>query len=337
MKIMKFKNLIYCGLLAGLLLAFGACSSDDPIGGSEITIEDDYVLPQKGASDADNARIKALYDKYGAYFLYDYTQKDVSWTQVTGLASNGNRVAVANMGNAQNVGAMLDYLNEIWFQFFPDEILKKGGIPYRVFLADSVYMKRDWGDGNIQKFVYPGNFLITGNSIAIGPMDQLATMDAATKKTNCISLISGSSGYTGLWDYYISQGIIDVPDEFYSYSDYETEPEMTATTSWGNTSYSFSAEQLEKYRNRGFLPNWSQWGYFSEWYYKYSATNHNWANAKSLDLKCYMGWLFNGTDEQLQNYCDQYPTVKQKFECLENYYKNKYGIDIRAIANYQFE
>ncbi len=46
------------------------------------------------------------------------------------------------MGETHYVDEMLDYIHEIWLQFFPDDFLKKGGLPYRVFLADSIYWDR---------------------------------------------------------------------------------------------------------------------------------------------------------------------------------------------------
>ncbi len=39
------------------------------------------------------------------------------------------------------------------------------------------------------------------------------------------------------------------------------------------------------------------------------------------------------TDAQMAPFLDNYPLIKQKFDILVKHYKDKYGIDVRAIAN----
>lgn len=69
----------------GLLLTY-SCAKDKEIG-PDIPVTVDYVIPQ-GQSPADD-RIVALFEKYGTYFLYDYTEDDFNYTVVTlGGASN---------------------------------------------------------------------------------------------------------------------------------------------------------------------------------------------------------------------------------------------------------
>lgn len=40
---------------------------------------------------------------------------------------------------------MLDLLDEVWLQFYPEEFLKKN-LPYRVFMADTIYQVLSYMD-----------------------------------------------------------------------------------------------------------------------------------------------------------------------------------------------
>ena len=50
--------------------------------GSVDPLTPDYILPQ-GKSPADN-RIVELYNQYGTYILYEYTERDFNWSQMEG-------------------------------------------------------------------------------------------------------------------------------------------------------------------------------------------------------------------------------------------------------------
>lgn len=171
-----------------------SCSDDTKIGAPD-EILPDYVLPQGDASEEANNRIQQIFDTYTSYVLYNYTEKDAFWTQAS--AGGSAQTYRVTMGETRLVDAMLDYIQDIWLQFFPEEFLKKGGMPYRVFLADSIYWDRGWG-----KIQY--NYRVNGNALIIGGMNaNLTTMDAATKKARKNELLGAT------WDYYIAQGLLD--------------------------------------------------------------------------------------------------------------------------------
>ncbi|HEY9551570.1 MAG TPA: hypothetical protein VIQ97_04725 [Prevotella sp.] len=325
---MKQYNYLVAACMAALLMA-GCTDSGEDIG-VPLTIAEDYTLPQQGASAADNERIRQMYDKYGSYFLYDFTNKDAMWVQITGNASSGGRDYYTTLGNPNNVGAMLDFLTDTWLKYFPNEFLKKGGIPYKVFMADSLYMQRDFGNGDIRKYVQ--NYMINGNSLIVAGMNRISTIDEKTKKTRKLELI------TALWTYYIAQKLIDIPQEFYSLSNYTVKPTMSDTIQWGYKSYYYSTADLDALRNRGFIPKYSPYGYnvYSEIYMQYSETSDTWTNVsietlRNNDYQYYLSQIFNATDEQVIQFL-KYPLVKQKWDLLLNYYKDKYGIDLRKIA-----
>ena len=305
-----------------------SCVSDGEDIGAPIEITADYDLSQGGASDADKARIKDLYDKYGSYFLYDVSYKDAMWKQVAGAANES--AYKITMGNPANVGAYLDYLNDIWLKYFPYSFLKSGGIPYMVVMADTLSRVKDYGSGGI--YYYRQQYLIVGNTIILPGMNSVSEMSDATKRTNKVAIL------TALWSYYRAQSVIGVPEEFFTNTDYTTPPTMSDTIQYGYRSYYYSDSDLDALRNRGFLPNYSQYGYsvYNEIFMRFSETSTSWASSstetiRNNDYNYYMAQIFNATDEQVAAYL-KYPAIKRKWDTLINYYKDNYGIDLRKIA-----
>lgn len=305
-------------LIISILALTTACQKEVEIG-DPITIEPDYVLPQGDAPQAVNDRIQQLYDKYGSYFLYNYTQKDVLWIQYAGTASYN--LYVISMGETQYVNAMLDLLHDVWLQFFPDEILKKGGIPYRVFLADQIYWDRS--SSTSPGWHIPYTFKISGRGVSFAGMNEdLLSMTAADK------IKKKNEWIKAMWDYYLANGILTFPNEFYELSDYTTTPEWPLSYSAANT-----PENRELYYKRGFLPNnlTSPNGW--------ATSTYMWSSAKSNDLSSFMTWLLQATDEQIEPYLTNpdYTLIQEKWNFLVNYYKEKHNLDIRKIGNITYE
>lgn len=296
--------------IACLWAACISCSEDTKIGAPD-EILPDYVLPQGDASKEANDRIQQIFDTYTSYVLYNYTEKDAFWTQTA--AGGGVQIYRAIMGESRYVDAMLDYIQDIWLQFFPEEFLKKGGMPYRVFLADSIYLDRGWG-----KTLY--NYRVNGNALIIGGMNKdLTAMDAVTKKTRKNELLGA------MWDYYIAQGLLNVPDEFYEDTDYENAPALP-----------LDGENLEAYRKRGFLPTFNSYsGAQEEWYWG----DYPWTQARENDLKSFMLHLRNQTDEEVAWFLNnpEYELIQKKWNILIDYYKKEFGIDLRKMGNTTFE
>ena len=323
---MKYYIITLLSLLS--VVGLTSCVSDGEDIGRPLETTPDYDISQGGASEADKARLKELHDKYGSYFLYDVSYKDAMWKQEAGAAHESNYKIT--MGNPANVGAFLDYLNDIWLKYFPDSFLKNGGIPYKVVMADTLSLVKDYGSSGI--YYYPQPYLIVGNTIILPGMNDVAKMSESTRQANKLSIL------TALWDYYRAQGVIGVPEEFFANTDYKTPPTMSDTDQWGSRSYYYSDSDLDALRNRGFLPKYSQYGYsvYNEIFMRYSATSTTWANSseqsiRNNDYNYYMSQIFNATDEQAEAFL-KYPAIKAKWDVLINYYKDNYGIELRKIA-----
>lgn len=311
------KNILFTiGCICSVALL--SCKKDVAIG-DPVPIDPDYVLPQGNASQAANDRIQELYDNYGSYFLYVFTQKDYSWMQSTSTGNPATDTAV--LGKPEYVEDMLNFLDDIWLKFLPDDFKKGSGIPYRVFLADTIKQRRSgtgWPPG--MEYLYY-DYKIYSKSITFAGMNaSLRTMtpaDKLAKKNNLISVI---------FNYYLSNGFITLPDEFYTVSDYMTTPATPLTAAY--------PANVEAWRSRGFLPGSynAVSGAPSEWYSAYYWTSNK-ANVRSSDASSYLLHLLQRTDAQMQTYLDTYPLIKQKYDILVNHFITKYGMDIRAIGN----
>ncbi|RFS21780.1 hypothetical protein DVR12_14055 [Chitinophaga silvatica] len=288
-----------------------SCKKDVKIG-PPVPIREDYTLPQGNAPKEANDKIIELYKSYGSYFLYIYTQKDFEWMQSAGTASS--KIDTVVLGNPAYTMDMLNYLNDIWLKFLPDNFKKSEGIPYRVLMADSIKQYRGAGYPPGMEYLY-FDYKVVGKSITFAGMNASLSTMTSDQKIAKRNVIIGA-----IWNYYLQNKILDIPDAFYKVSDYVTYP--TSPINAANPA------NVDAFRKRGFLPTSYTGTVASEWYYG----TYSWPNAKPSDLSSYLLHILSRTDAQMQSYL-AYPLVKQKFDILVNYFKSKYQIDVRAIAN----
>ena len=157
-------------------------------------------------------------------------------------------------------------------------------------------------------------------------MSQVASYDEDTKRTKKRALISE------LFQSWISQGLLDTPEEFYTISDYTTEPDVELVYDPETSASYFSPEDLAELRTRGFIPKYSNpysaynelWTYSGQWTSGYFDPSSN-------DFDYYISQIFNATDEAVEEFL-QYDAVATKWNIILDYYKDNYDIDLRAIA-----
>lgn len=308
------KYTFFLAITGSLFLA--ACKKDAPIG-PPITIEPDYVLPQGSAPKEANDKIQELHDKYGSYFLYNFTQKDFEWVQSSG--NSNSKIDTAVLGKPEYTSDMLALLDDVWLKFLPEDFKKKGGIPYRVFIMDSIRQYR--GAGYPPGYEYlTFEYKVIGKAVAFSGMNaSLRTMTPAQKIAKKNTII------VAMWNYYVSNGFIDIPAAFYNVSDYVNQPQTPINAA--------NPANVEAYRQRGFVPESynAVTGAPSEWL----KSSYFWTSTpRNYDLNSYIYQMLQRTDEQIAPLVnDNYPLIKQKFDILVKHFKDKYGIDVRAIAN----
>lgn len=291
-----------------------ACKKDEKIG-PPAELEHDYTLPQGNAPAAANDKIQQLYNTYGSYFLYVFTQKDFVWVPSTG--GSASKIDTAVLGKPEYVMDMLTFLDDVWLKFLPESFKKAQGIPYRVLLADTIKTNRGPGYPPNMQYLYSDYKVIDKAICFAGMNDSLRRMTPADKVKRKNVLTSA------IWAYYLQNKIVEIPASFYKLTDYVTAPAypINAINNPAN---------LEAFRQRGFLPGSYNpvSGAASEWYYG----TYSWGTAQPTDANAYILHLTTRTDAQMAAYL-KYPLIKQKFDLLVAYFKSAYNIDVRAIAN----
>ena len=278
-------------------LCYMACAEDKEIG--EIApLSPVYTLPQ-GKSPADD-RIVELHSQYGTYILYEYSQLDF----VYGFSTSYSYLYT--LPDPQYVGDMLDLLEKIWFQYYPQEFHKKY-MPYKILLADSLILQQS---GQLKL-----KYLNTGeNVMAIGYCsDTLRKMSAATK------LAFKNELHKQLWNIW-TYSSMEFPDEFFKVSDY------SSPASKDNTSENYA-------RARGFIKNLS------------TVFNSEWSTASYLtDLKDYLKtdlytFMLAMTTRTSEAWATDiaYPLVKKKYDILQEYFLEKYNINLKQIGDATYE
>ena len=280
------KIVIYlCGLWVCCLTA---CSDNEEIGYVE-PWEEEYVLPQ-GKSDADD-RIVDFYEQYGRYILYDYTYLDFRYEL---------GVFEYELPDPQYVGDMLDFLNEIWFNFYPEDF-KKEYLPLKIFLAGAI--EPDYG----------GYYcLVNSSSVGVGFCSDILREFTPEEKLEFMRDLQ-----IELWDNYLDK--FDVPEEFFELSSYtsvaDTDPES------GNYA-----------RNRGFVEDYTS-TYFPDWYTSASSTGEL---SKDTDLISYiMGMILRTSEDWAADL--EWPLVKQKYDLLRDWLMDIYGVDLQKMGDTTYE
>lgn len=279
------KKILIAILLTGFIVA---CKKDVSLKPSQPAAPD-YTLPQ-GKSPADN-RIVELFKKYNTYFLYDYTVADFNWNQIRsreGAYSSTN-------GDPQYVGDMLDLLQDKWFRFYPEAFLKQQ-MPYKVFLADSLYT--EFFGNKFLEFVGPG-----AENLALGYVnEQLKGRDNTFKNIYKIRINAA------FWDLLIDKKTIDLPATFFTQSNYKI------NTSSDPTSFDY-------FKTRGFTENYSSLQYYTV------EENQN------RDIKSFIRTMISLKKSEWDTQFLVYPAVKKKYDILQAHMRAKYNIDLQLIGD----
>lgn len=153
---MKRNKSIYIGLLLLLIFA-AACYDEKDLKPSGVTSS--YSVPQ-GTHDYDDA-IVDIYNRYGVYLLYKYTDKDTYWTPSGwmdgALGETGKSGYIIAPVDENYVGEQVELIQDAWFDTYSDEFLKEF-LPIKIMLCsdiDSVYMVWDFSSYPFKQ-VYEG-------------------------------------------------------------------------------------------------------------------------------------------------------------------------------------
>ena len=121
------KRTYIAGLFIIVAFCAAACKKEGALTAS--SDEQGYTLPQGNHSY--DTTILNLYNKYSAYFLYKFTDKDTYWTPIgwknstvdtNGVWSTGYSVTTAD---TNYVAQQLAVINKLWLSYYTDAFLLK--------------------------------------------------------------------------------------------------------------------------------------------------------------------------------------------------------------------
>jgi len=198
---------------------------------------------------------------------------------------------------------ILNFLNRVWLQFYPKEFLKKH-LPYRVLLAKDLYTivsgKKSGG-----KDIFLG-----ANTVALG-------FCSDTVLTESRELTYKRSIHKEFWSYWIEDTeILDIPEEFFTLSDYTTKPKAATVRAAGFVKD--DANNREIYANSTTWPS--------------ANTDVNIEKRKMNDFWSYLYNMIYRTEADWAADLE-YPLIKQKYDIIVKHFKDNYGLDISKIGN----
>ncbi len=357
-------------LICFVALAAAGCKKEtEP--GRPTEIAPVYTLPQPGTSAESSAWFVKMFEDYGSYFIWDFTEKDALWTIVAGgtlLDLDRNYVSP---GDPEYADEMIEYLKKTWLNHVSQECLKNDGVPFRVFLADTLCMVDSTriSVAGTPYFDHKPIQMISGNSIIISGMNRhLPAMTPEQISANTASILK------------VLFPAPPVPDEFYEVSDYlapvswlpggefyesvtpgNTSPlTVTANASSPNvtwtapnsTQYTYSRDETrrrinEEMAKRGFIMTFNpnmvanpmpsapmNHNYPTGWYT--TPTTRETELRKYDESAVWEDWLWKATDEQLAEAGifdeEKYPLLWKKWQMRIKAYEDA-GLDIRAAVN----
>lgn len=287
------KHISFALLLAAAL--FASCESDTAI--TDIRVPGtDYTLPQGGDTSAD-AKAMQMYEDYGSFVLYDFTERDFQWT----LVSQEGQYQFTPLAPSAASG-LIDVVRATWTDLYPKAFLQHY-MPKFVFLTGKLQMWKDEGWFGGDWVDIPARYLT--NQIAIAatstPLAEMTPREKRTEKSYLNSVFL---------QYCLQAGAFAVPAEFYTLSDY---------SGWGKDSG-------DEAREAGFLYNPQD---ENDW------SVDAWSLSKDEDLRAYLASLAYLTDAEWAPLLE-HSLVREKRDILVSAITAA-GIDISAIGNMTYE
>ncbi|MDL2319710.1 putative zinc-binding metallopeptidase [Alistipes sp. OttesenSCG-928-B03] len=329
-KIKIMRNIVIIICFLGIVLS--SCQKEDSIG-SPYPIREDYILSQGNASQAANDKIQEIYDTYGSYIIYDFTQKDADWQEASSTGAISNPYVV-DKATPEGVENFLKLIDKGWLKFIPDNQLKGKWLPYRVLLADTVKQTRKpntYSPSQRNPLYYPSR--VTGMSLTFADTyrKKNMTQEEAVTEKNKMNLI--------VWNYYMDKGLVDLSPIY---------EEITALSNYSpGSGLGWGTIADEAVYTRGFAPHLmiSTTTTFAltadvvfalvkpNWYAGiYSSTTPS-LTYGAPDTKGFLYYMLCYDQSVVAPALENYPLFKQKYDIVRNYMINTYGIDPQAIGN----
>ncbi len=260
-----------------------------------------HTLPQ-GNHPYDND-IQVLYNKYNTLFLYKYKPEDLYYNfdywrggEYDPVANKTTRTGLFDIPAGEAwVGKQLDLLKEIWLNYYPDSLLRKG-LPQKVFLVDSFFYAwagpgkpaENWPE--LYNIFTGGDFIVAtweGSRMeAITPEEKYTYKSelntAFLKKARELNAVRRLSAFTSLTDY----------------------------SQINSTNY----KQLGIIESGVFTPD-DDWDSYMK-----TIVSNSYTKLTSPGGALHASWDVNGV-------------IRKKYDIVIGYFQSAFGVDLQAIGN----
>ena len=296
-------------LIAALAAAVALAACSEPELGGPTDLPDDVTIPQGLASPQTDAKIVSLYEQYGSYFLYDYTEKEVLWRLVNASSTYRYNILPPEL---DHIGDQLDLFGELFLGFYPDAFLKKH-MPYKVFLAKEVVQDEGWRQTEFFALFF-------GNSILLGYADERAAGADPAMKYREFNL-----AHEGFTQWLFGNGRFAIPDGFAAMSDYTLVLGYPADYYEYPTecSYEWIEAPDDEHLEAGFL----------------GANGEYWSDNQKIttDFQNYLNYMryFAPDSPQWERYLS-FPKVRAKYDFIRGHWLKTHGYDPAQLGNADF-
>ena len=307
-------KLIYITLLlltTGLVVT--GCKKEGALTASEDN--QGYTLPQ-GNHSYDTA-ILDLYNKFGTYFLYKFTDKDTYWTPTgwknaiqtaTGTWNTGYEVTQAN---ENYISRQLGLINKGWFSFYNDQFLLKF-LPAKIMLCGSV-------DSIYTNYIFTPTYQAVKAVKSVGAWynyDNICINYGSAGVTTMTSkdsiAFAAKSNLLFIQSIY-GRNLTPVTNDFTSVANYNV--------TLSNQAAAYAQGIITNYINSR-SPQ-IDWNAYLEAMVSRSEANLNKSTANTDQTS--LGML-NATK-------DTNGKIRQRYNIVRNYFISMYGVDLQAIGN----
>ena len=273
-----------------------------------------YQLPQGNASfDTD---ILNFFHTYNTYILYKFSDIDFNYqfsfnlaTPPIGSLNAYTGPVVMRGGDSIAIQSALDFMNQYWFSFYPEDFKKKY-LPQKILLAGLIYATRYNGTTKIYDTPRVNPYIIPVEGV---DHITLPKIDTAFNSYSLASKLLLKAQLNKIFLKHLMYPIINtvpapvpLPADFFKVSDYS----LGSITSAQRYKYGFDTLVAGK------------------------------SPSPITDIIAFLDTICAKPKAALDAYMlnpkvDSLGLTKRKYDLLVNYFKNNYNVDIQAIGNKQ--
>lgn len=262
-----------------------------------------YKFPQ--GNNIWDKHFEEIHDKYGIYIIYkDITNKDLNrtWTVATGISYYGSPVIDVQMQAYDNL------LTNHVFPYLNLEHAKKVLPPY-LLLQDDLYSL--FGTAKVQQEDYYKGMDSWVTSLNPYQIANMAPDTLRMRRNRLINEVITRS---------VEKGLIVEPDNFKTGIDYTTAVVSAAGTE-ANPNH---------FLNRGFVHNVIA----SKFRSALAVSSITTVNKLNADFLCYIriAMLYDEAEFRVKYPLVTYKLINTRYDLVTKWMKDKYGIDLKAIA-----